>query len=527
MSNINDINNLNITNRLLSQEAQKRGWNLEVFRSTHDSIQAVIHAVKDKKEFMYASSLTALTTPCGYFIAADKYLTYELLKSAGISLPDFVMIPDDSNDFGEAEALLKKHKLVIVKPTCTDHGDGITMNIINKKQLKEAISFARKVAIEKNKKPAVLVQEQVEGKEYRFLVVDGKCIAVANRRPAFVVGDGKKTVQELIKIKNQDPLRGDGHDKPLTKISIDEVAQINGTNFLKLIPQPNQEVEVLKTSNLSRGGEAVNCTNIASIKLKRLAEKAAARCQLGIAGVDIITTDIHGKGKNYIIEINSIPGIRMHMYPSIGKPIDVAKHIINALNQRTTLVAHAPKRIIGRSEYIKSPFFGKNMKVPARIDTGARIASIWASNISMDKDGKLHFCLFDKQSEFYTGRNYETNDYRISVVRNSTGQEEMRFRVKLPVTLAGKRITAFFNLSDRSINNYPILIGRNIINNKFIVDVSQNKCRNCGESSRIILDKENNKELIKNPYNFYKKHIDKIVGINDENKAPHEETTML
>ena len=509
-----EIDNLRITSRLISQEAEKRGWKVQIYRPTSYYLEAILRAEKDGKEFVYASSLTPITAASGYFIAADKYLTYGFLKNAGISTPESVMVPEEETDFARAKALLKKFKRVIVKPTCTDHGYGITINITDEKQLLSAIDYARKACVEHfSPSSAVLVQKQVEGKEYRFLVVDGKCIAVANRRPAFVVGDGQKTIRDLIEEKNQNPLRGNDHDKPLTLISLEEVAKINGEDFLQLVPKKDEEIEVLKTSNLSRGGEAINCTDIASKELKALAEAAASRCQLGIAGVDIITTDIRGGGKNNIIEVNSIPGIRMHLYPSVGKPINVTKYIVDMLERNARPINRPRKTTIGRSEYVKSPLFGKGVKVPARTDTGARVASIWASNISMAKDGKLHFCLFDKQSEFYTGEVHETNDYKIAAVRNSTGQEEMRFRVKLPIVLAGRKINASFTLSDRSINSYPILIGRNIINNKFTVNVTKNKCKNAAEISRKTTDEDNNKELSANPYEFYKKHADKIVGV--------------
>lgn len=326
------IDNLKITNRLLAREAQSRGWKIEVFLTSLYSPQAILRAEKDDKEFFYSSTITSLTPACGYLIAEDKYLTYELLDSANIPTPNTIIIPGERNEFSDAKRFLKKYQRVVVKPTCTNHGDGITMNINDEEKLSKAIKTAREAAAN-SKSSAILVQEQVEGKEYRFLVVDGKCVAVAHRRPAFVVGDGKMTIEELIEEKNQNPLRGDEHDKPLTKISLEEVAQINGEEFLRLIPQHNQEIEVLKTSNLSRGGEAVNCTDIASKEIKNLAEIAAKRCQLGIAGVDIITTDIRGGGENYVIEVNSGPGIRMHVYPSIGKPIDVAKIIIDALER--------------------------------------------------------------------------------------------------------------------------------------------------------------------------------------------------
>ena len=194
------FDNLKITNRLLSLEAQNRGWNIEVFYTTLGSPQTVVRAEKDGKEFVYSSTLTSLTPTCGYLTAEDKYLTYGLLKSADISTPESIMIPGECEDFSEAEAFLAKQKRVIVKPTCTNHGDGITMNITDKEQLAKAIKYAREAAVEKGTSisgsTSILVQEQVEGKEYRFLIVEGKCIAVANRRPAFVVGDGKKTIKK-------------------------------------------------------------------------------------------------------------------------------------------------------------------------------------------------------------------------------------------------------------------------------------------------------------------------------------------
>ena len=134
----------------------------------------------------------------------------------------------------------------------------------------------------------------------------------------------------------------------------------------------------------------------------------------------------------------------------------------------------------------------------------------------MSEDGRLRFCLFDKQSDFYTGKVYETDEYRISVVRNSTGHEEMRFRVKIPIVLAGKKINGSFTLSDRSVNSFPILIGRNIINKKFTVDVAQSKCVNNGEVTRIETDKRNNEELGNNPYEFYKKYANRIVGVKKQ-----------
>ena len=84
-----------------------------------------------------------------------------------------------------------------------DHGDGISIGVSTKVGLSKAIAYARSASDQQESD--VLVQEQVEGQEYRFLVVEGKVVAVAGRRPPCVVGDGRSTVKQLIHEKNQDP----------------------------------------------------------------------------------------------------------------------------------------------------------------------------------------------------------------------------------------------------------------------------------------------------------------------------------
>lgn len=113
--------------------------------------------------------------------------------------------------------------------------------------------------------------------------------------------------------------------------------------------------------------------------------------------------------------------------------------------------------IIGSTEYVNVA----NIKnVPAKIDTGADSSSIWASHIRVTKDGVLHFRLFDENSPFYTGKAFKRKDYKAAVIRSSSGHEQIRYRAYLTLKLKGRRIKVLFNLSDRSKNNFPILIGR-------------------------------------------------------------------
>lgn len=140
--------------------------------------------------------------------------------------------------------------------------------------------------------------------------------------------------------------------------------------------------------------------------------------------------------------------------------------------------------------------------VPAKIDTGADSSSIWASNIFVDKDGVLHFTLFDTQSEFYTGEVISRKIYKVAQVRSSNGHPQIRYRSELTVRLGGKKIRALFNLSDRSKNEYPILIGRRTIAGKFLVDVSRGLKAPAGREATQKL----NEELRRDPHAFFQKY---------------------
>ncbi len=128
---------------------------------------------------------------------------------------------------------------------------------------------------------------------------------------------------------------------------------------------------------------------------------------------------------------------------------------------------------IGRAEkiYVLDHF---KKSLVAKVDTGADLSSIWASNIQ-EGDGELSFCLLGKESPAFTGEviRLHEGDYSITRVASSFGQRELRYTVKLRIKLAGRVISATFTLADRSTKTYPILLGRRLLQGKFVVDVSQ------------------------------------------------------
>lgn len=158
------------------------------------------------------------------------------------------------------------------------------------------------------------------------------------------------------------------------------------------------------------------------------------------------------------------------------------------------------KVVIGRTAKMSIPIEnGRPFLV--KIDTGADRSSIWASNLQMSPAGVLSFCLFGPESPNYTGKTHRTKHFGVTVVRSAHGTLQVRYRVQLVVKLAGRTIRGSFTLSDRSKNQYPVLVGCKLLNKKFIVDVA----KGYRASTRDELGKFNT-EFARNPYQFFKKY---------------------
>ncbi|MBR1875317.1 ATP-dependent zinc protease [Candidatus Saccharibacteria bacterium] len=157
--------------------------------------------------------------------------------------------------------------------------------------------------------------------------------------------------------------------------------------------------------------------------------------------------------------------------------------------------------IVGRNAYVT---IGGVEKVPAKIDTGADSSSIWASDIEVSEDGKLRFKLFAKDSPFYTGEVIESTDYKVSVIRSSNGEEQIRYRVKIPVEISGHKVLASLTLANRKKNHFPILIGRRTLSGKFLVDVRLSEVKQHPKNAKTS---PLNKELNEDPYKFHQKYI--------------------
>jgi len=277
----------------------------------------------------YLSSTIYENTSCiSVDISCDKSLTKFILSEE--QLP--VTMGNTCNTLDAA--LSEAHRIgypIVVKPRHGNHGSHVFIDINSDEEVEEA--FLQVIDFKKE----VIVEKFIRGQDYRLLIINGKMAAAAQRVPANIIGDGRSSIGELIEVENLNSLRGEDHEKPLTKIKVDNhTHKLLKSMDLKIhsVPEMNQRVLLKRTANLSTGGTAIDCTDIVHPKNKEIAETAARLIGLDIAGVDMVIPDIENPiAEDYgaIIEVNAAPGIRMHLHPSSGADRNVAASILDMI----------------------------------------------------------------------------------------------------------------------------------------------------------------------------------------------------
>ena len=144
--------------------------------------------------------------------------------------------------------------------------------------------------------PHVIVEEHLPGRDHRILVVDGRVVAVAERVPAKVVGDGVRTVRELIDALNADPRRGVGHESVLTSVRLDEAltGMLAGQGLdLTSVPARRPVGDPPCRPPTSRPAARRSTAPTRSIRASpRPRPRGRAVIGLDIAGIDLVTSDI-------------------------------------------------------------------------------------------------------------------------------------------------------------------------------------------------------------------------------------------
>jgi len=319
---------LELSTQVLLKEAIKHGVKFRFLDRQDNFIELENNGVS---QLVKQATRTAVDNYVTILAMENKQVTKAILARSGISVPhgeEYLTI-----EAAEVDYPLFAEKSIVVKPNSTNFGLGIT--IFKDKFSYEDYRRALEIAFSYDNH--VLVEDFIPGKEYRFFVIDGQTVAVLNREPANVIGDGNSSIRDLVGIKNADPLRSSGYKTPLEFIKLEEAEAMflaqQGLTF-ESVPKVGQKIYLRENSNISTGGDSLDYTDIVPKSYKRIAVKAAQSVGACICGVDMIIKNINNPypENNYtLLELNYNPAIHIHTYPYLGQDRKLAERILKLL----------------------------------------------------------------------------------------------------------------------------------------------------------------------------------------------------
>ena len=290
--------------------------------------QSLVQLGHGKYQQRIQATVTGKTPHIAVELASDKEETNKILGSLGLPVPRQELAQSES---GAIRAARRIGYPVVTKPYNGNHGRGISIRLTNEAEVIAGFNKAKEIS------RSVIVETYLEGDDHRLLVVNGDLVAATRRTPGHVVGDGHSTIRQLVDIVNQDPRRGVGHEKVLTRLELDAQAEMMMARAevnADSVPAKDRIIYLRSTANLSTGGTATDVTDVIHPDNRDMAVRAIKAIGLDVGGVDFLSTNIAESYKSIgggICEVNAAPGFRMHVAPSEGKSRDVAGPVIDML----------------------------------------------------------------------------------------------------------------------------------------------------------------------------------------------------
>lgn len=266
-------------------------------------------------------------------VSDNKSKGYEVAVQNGVKIPEFVVAGPDIHVHDETiEQMLARHGRLIVKPDASFGSRGVNVNLATTQQVQDAVQKARGV---KQQHANVLIQQQVEGCEYRFTVLRGKVVSVMLRETARVVGDGSSTVAELI--DREDAARERINRTSMVRYpSLAEIIQ-NPEYLTSAAVLSKGETLILATSAMISGGTSVyEIVDHVHPSYKQTAEHLANEIQAGFIAVDIFITnpfDTANSHNMYFNEFNRSPALKMVYASRNGAQVDVVQLLAKAIDE--------------------------------------------------------------------------------------------------------------------------------------------------------------------------------------------------
>lgn len=291
------VEDLNPYARIIADEAMRRGIWVEVL----DAGAGEMRLSHGGRSVLTRESLSEYTSAVAMARCDDKRLTRRLVSEAGIAVPKGRLATFDEHD----HAFLAEVGDVVVKPTRGEQGKGITVGVNGPDELDAALARARE------EHPNVLIEQRAPGDDLRLVVIDGKVVAAAIRKPAEIVGTGHHTVRGLIEAQSRRREAATGGE---SRIPIDAVTEATvseaGWSFDDILPE-GRRLRVRRTANLHQGGTIHDVTSTVHRHLCEVAVTAADAIGIPVTGIDLLVPDV--TAADYVfIEANERPGLANH-----------------------------------------------------------------------------------------------------------------------------------------------------------------------------------------------------------------------
>ena len=343
--NFKGLEDMELSTQLVLREAVRRGVAFDIL----DRDENFVRLKRDENiQYVRQATKTSLDNYASILAMENKVLTKQILDEHGIRVPKGLNYTDST--MAKADFQYFKDKAVVIKPKSTNFGLGITII----KNNDDVHIFERAIDIAFDADQSILIEEFIDGKEFRIFVMNDEVVGILHRVPANVTGNGSHTIRELVVEKNKDPLRGKGYHTPLEKIQLGEAELM----FLKAqnkdfdtIPLENETVFLRENSNISTGGDSIDFTDDIPESYKKIAVKAAQALDVKITGLDMIIPDYTQEAgdDNYaIIELNFNPAIHIHCHPYKGENRKLNEKLLDMLGYPivTETLTVSPKRTI-------------------------------------------------------------------------------------------------------------------------------------------------------------------------------------
>ncbi len=302
------------TTRLIVADAERRGWKVERFG------RYLLISDNTGRSRLFKESAPPGNSSVGTRVASNKADTAVYLTKIGYTLPPSIEYTDESS----ANVFLRQNGPIVVKPARGEQGKGVQVNVQTEEQLRIAV----RGALPYKRDGGILLQAQLSGREYRLLMLGGQLFAAAYRKPASVIGDGHNSIRQLV---------GNENDRRRQHVSLhlEEVQMRLLENHAEIdpdgVPKNGEVVTFPWLASMSLGGETEDVTELVHPDYVAMAQAITSGLGLDLCGFDIITDDISQPMPQVLplIEINSMPGFKPHMYPAAGKPRNPAPALLD------------------------------------------------------------------------------------------------------------------------------------------------------------------------------------------------------